>query len=67
MKVRMVRRYSPYSGSWYVLQFRLFLFWWTLPKVYTDSVTAEQAMRELRVMFDNRIDNTVVAEKEIEI
>lgn len=65
-KVRMIERYSPNSGTWYVLKIRILGIWWTLPKVYTDTVMAEQAMRELGIMFDGRICERIISEMEIE-
>lgn len=65
-KVRMIERYSPNSGTWYVLKIRILGIWWTLPKVYTDTVMAEQAMRELGIMFDGRICERIISEREIE-
>lgn len=65
-KVRMLERYSPNSGTWYVLKIRILGIWWTLPKVYTDTVMAEQAMRELGIMFDRKICEKVISEREIE-
>ena len=34
MKYRIVRRYSPYVGTWYVIQKRIFIFFWRDLKVY---------------------------------
>lgn len=65
-KVRIIERYSPNSGTWYVLKIRILGIWWTLPKVYTDTVMAEQAMRELGIMFDGRICERIISEREIE-
>ena len=65
-KVRMIERYSPNSGTWYVLKIRILGIWWTLPKVYADTVMAEQAMRELGIMFDGRICERIISEREIE-
>ena len=34
MKTRVVRKYSPYCGTWWVIQVKL-LFWWvTAPRAY---------------------------------
>ena len=54
-KTRIVRLYSPYSGTWYVLKIRLFFVWFTLPKIYGDSVLAEQASNALNIMFRRSI------------
>lgn len=66
-KVRMIERYSPNSGTWYVLKIRILGIWWTLSNVYTDTVMAEQAMRELGIMFDGRICERIISEREIEV
>ena len=65
-KVRMFQRYSPNSGTWYVLKIRILGIWWLLPKVYNDKVMADQAMRELGIMFDRRICEKVISEREVE-
>ena len=65
-KVRMLQRYSPKSGTWYVLKIRILGIWWLLPKVYNDKVMADQAMRDLVIMFDRNICEKVILEREIE-
>ena len=65
-KVRMIERYSPHSGTWYVLKIRILGIYWLLPKVYNDKVMAEQAMSELGIMFDRRVCEKVISEREIE-
>ena len=66
MKVRIIEKYSPYSGTWYVIQLRLFWIWWTMPKVYTDSVTAEHALYDFAIMVDRKIDMRIVIKKDLE-
>lgn len=65
-KVRMIERYSPHSGTWYVLKIRILGIWWLLPKVYNDKVMADQAMRDLDIMFDRRVCEKVISEMEVE-
>ncbi len=66
-KTRIVRRYSPYGGTWYVLKIRLFFVWFTLPKIYGDSVLAEQALNDIHIMFSRRITETIIKESETEV
>lgn len=65
-KVRIVRKYSPLAGTWYVIQLRLFWIWWTLPKVYENSVLAEQAIYDISIMLNNDITSSAVTKREIE-
>lgn len=42
MRVRIIRRYSPFAGTWYVVQKKI-LFWWKdFPLVFDEKYMAKQ-------------------------
>lgn len=62
-RIRIVGRYAPSVGEWYVIQ-RKFLFWWiTYPYSFHELYMVEQMIRDND--FNVKINNTVI--KEIEL
>lgn len=59
VKVRRVRYYHPYGGTWYRVQVKFLFFWWTSPIVYTSEKMSEQAMRYVHAVFKKPVKTVV--------
>lgn len=61
MRVRIIRRYSPFAGTWYVVQKKI-LFWWKdFPLVFDEKYMAEQYIeRQLfkEKPFNDKVEKT---------
>lgn len=41
-KIRIVQRYSPVVGTWYIIQKKIFFWWFDLPYAFNDFKMARQ-------------------------
>lgn len=44
-KIRKVKCYHPFSGTWYKLQIKFLFVWWDLPLCYDEKYMCCQMMR----------------------
>lgn len=54
---RIVRRYSAYCGTWYVIQKKIMFWWFTLPFHFSDAVIAKEALDE---PFNHFIETPII-------
>ena len=60
MKYRIVRRYSPYIGTWYVIQKRIFIFFWRDLKVFFTELLKANDFIEDEEALNDTICSTVL-------
>lgn len=53
MKYRIIDKYHPDCGNWYIVQIKRFLFWKTLNKVFKDLNRAKYYIENIDLYKDS--------------